>query len=82
MDDPTEPNNNLTKRTARSKQCVFKDQSGSHPDDFPCFPDQEDSMCCAKGHACMSNGLCRAPGDQANTRIRYQRGSCTDESCM
>lgn len=72
------PKPNITKRKARNKQCVFPDERSFPSGDYPCFPNNEDSMCCRAGDACMSNGLCRAPGDMSQNRIRYTRGSCTD----
>lgn len=78
MDEPVA---NINKR-AKNRQCFFRNQGPNYPvDDFPCFPEQEHSVCCKAGDACMSNGLCRAPGDLDLSAIRYTRGSCTDETC-
>jgi len=66
--------------TAAGKPCYFPD--GTLVGDFPCFPDQDESMCCYANHTCMSNGLCRWPDNQMPGQMRYIRGSCTDKQCQ
>ncbi|KAM7192583.1 hypothetical protein V8F20_008792 [Naviculisporaceae sp. PSN 640] len=73
-----EPRGNITKRSNRP---CFSRRGRQIYTDFACFPDNEHSVCCQEGDACMSNGLCRAPGDLEQSQIRYTRGSCTDETC-
>jgi hypothetical protein len=59
-----------------------------HPDgsnittNYPCFS-SGDSPCCAKGYACLKNGLCKwtsAAGNSPPDNSEYVRGSCTDQS--
>lgn len=63
-----------------SNSCYFPDGSPA-PNDRPCFPDKASSQCCAVGHSCMSNNLCRWPDVRMPYPLVYIRGSCTDKTC-
>jgi len=43
--------------------------------DFPCFLEQNSSVCCLSGWACEASGLCRSPGSTDVSGL--VRGSCT-----
>jgi len=64
---------------AENQPCYFPD--GSLVGDFPCFPEQDVSMCCWANHTCMDNGMCRFPDNEMPGQMRYIRGSCTDKQC-
>ncbi|KAF7556427.1 hypothetical protein G7Z17_g1409 [Cylindrodendrum hubeiense] len=54
----------------------------SASNDTACNPDDTYSPCCGDGYACLSDGVCQATGDEAQSddATEYVRGSCTDES--
>ena len=68
-----------TMAASGGKSCYFPD--GSLAPDLPCFPDQEESMCCYSNHTCLDNGLCRRPDIEMTGQLKYLRGSCTDKQC-
>jgi hypothetical protein len=45
------------------------------PDDHPCNPDAEASVCCGTGWTCLSDGVCKIRQDGNDF---YYRGTCTD----
>lgn len=66
--------------TAAGKACYFPDGTWAGGD-YPCFPDQDVSICCYLGHTCMSNNICRWPDEGMPPPLAYIRGSCTDKTC-
>lgn len=42
---------------AAAATCFWPDGSVA-PKSTPCFPDQDESVCCEGTHACLSNKLC------------------------
>lgn len=62
---------------ASGSKCFFRD--GSSNTDFPCYPNQTESFCCAAEWACLPNRICATTTlsrDAGN--IDFARGSCTD----
>ena len=55
--------------------------NGKPSDDLACDPTAEVSVCCNRGAACLSNGVCEhLPNSSAGVAATYGRGSCTDQS--
>ena len=55
--------------------------NGKPSDDLACDPTAEVSVCCNRGAACLSNGVCEhLPDSSAGVAATYGRGSCTDQS--
>ncbi|KAL2153526.1 hypothetical protein VTH82DRAFT_4681 [Thermothelomyces myriococcoides] len=53
------------------------------PNDSPCQDDSTHATCCEKGYACLSNGICKATGEELQkpgVMTEYVRGSCTDRT--
>src|SRR6266536_6000704 len=53
------------------------DPSTGAPDDHPCNPDADASVCCGTGWTCLSDGVCKI--NEEGTDF-YYRGTCTDFS--
>lgn len=61
--------------------CYYPDGSAASQD-TPCNDETAESACCGQGYACLSNGVCKATGDELQKpgASTYVRGSCTDSN--
>ncbi|KAF2396201.1 hypothetical protein EJ06DRAFT_560146 [Trichodelitschia bisporula] len=64
--------------SAAVKACYFP--AGDASTGRPCYPDQPNSVCCAPGFTCMSNGVCTKAANDKTLKYDYYRSGCTDYS--
>lgn len=56
--------------------CFWPD--GQVNDELECNPNAPETACCARGHTCLSNGVCE--WTNSSGIANYGRGSCTDSA--